>query len=162
MSVGLGGVEIRELTLSDLELALAWRMEVLDTVFADDRPWDAGALRAANRDYYERHLGRDHIACLASLGGEAVGCGAICLQEEMPSPDNPSGRCAYLMNIYTRPAARGHGVAEQVVKWLIAAAQARDAEKIYLEATAMAAPLYAALGFAPMEGMMKLKEAELL
>ncbi len=26
--------------------------------------------------------------------------------EELPSPDNPSGKCAYLMNIYVREAFR--------------------------------------------------------
>lgn len=151
-------VEVRELEHADLEEALAWRMEVLDCVFAEDEPWDEEAQREVNRRYYEHALGRTHCAFIASVNGEDAGCGALCLQEEMPSPDNPSGRNAYLMNVYTRPAFRGHGVGEAVVSRLIAAARKAGAGKIYLEATAMGEPLYTSLGFVPIEGMMKLAE----
>lgn len=34
------------------------------------------------------------------------------LDQEMPSPDNLSGQCAYLMNIYTYLEFRGRGVGE--------------------------------------------------
>ena len=151
-------VEVRELGPEDLEEALAWRMEVLRCVFAEDEPWDAEAQRTANRCYYEHALGHTHRAFIASVNGEAAGCGAFCLQEEMPSPDNPSGRNAYLMNVYTRPPFRGYGVGEAVVSRLIAAAREAGAGKIYLEATAMGEPLYTSLGFIPIEGMMKLAE----
>ena len=53
------------------------------------------------------------LACFAYVGNEIVGCGGICLYQEMPSPDNPSGGCAYLMNIYTRPEFRGQGVGKK-------------------------------------------------
>lgn len=151
-------IMVRELGLSDVELLMNWRMEVLEEVFADSRPWDREAAQAANRAYYERHLGVDHVACIVSVDGEDAACGAMCLQEEMPSPDNPSGRCAYLMNIYTRPAFRRKGAAAEAVRWLIAKAQELGADKIYLEATDMGAPLYAKLGFRPMHGMMRYEE----
>lgn len=151
-------VAVRELAPADLEEALAWRMEVLGCVFAEDEPWDAEAQRTANQRYYEHTLGRTHRAFIASVNGEDAGCGALCLQEEMPSPDNPSGKNAYLMNVYTRPAFRSHGVGEAVVSRLIVAAREVGAGKIYLEATAMGEPLYASLGFVPIEGMMKLAQ----
>lgn len=149
-------VDVRELDRDDLDYLLKWRMESVETVFALDRPWDDDAIRDANRAYYEEHLGVDHIACMASIDGEDVGMGAVCIQKEMPSPDNPSGRCAYVMSIYTRPEARGRGVGRAVVETLIAYAHARGADKVYLEATDEGAPLYESLGFEPMVGMMKL------
>lgn len=160
VGAGEAVVEIRELGRADMDELLDWRMEVLDTVFEEDKPWDAEALRQANEAYYEHALGVSHVACVASVDGADAGCGAICLQEEMPSPDNPSGRCAYVMNVYTRPAFRHQGVAAQVIQWLIGRAQECGANKIYLEATAVAAPLYEELGFHPMEGMMKHRGGE--
>lgn len=153
-------IALRELDRSCIDELLAWRMEVLDTVFADDGPWDRDALREENRRYYEQSVGIDHVAVVASVDGEDAGCGALCLQKEMPSPDNPSGLCAYLMNVYTRPAFRHQGVGAAVVAWLVDQAQALGAGKIYLEATAAGAPLYADAGFRPMEGMMKLGSAD--
>lgn len=151
-------ISIRELGAADIDILLAWRMEVLHDVFAEDEPWSDEEMLEANRAYYERALGVAHRALIASVDGQDAGCGAICLQEEMPSPDNPSGKCAYLMNIYTRPSARHMGVADTVVRELIDIAKAEGAGKIYLEATDAGAPLYEEIGFAPIAGMMKLQD----
>ena len=40
---------------------------------------------------------------------EIIGCGGICYQSELPSPENLSGINGYLMNIYTLPGMRVHG-----------------------------------------------------
>lgn len=64
--------------------------------------------------------------------------------------------CAYLMNIYVVPMLRGKGIGRQIVTWLIAAAKARGITKIYLEASDAGKNLYTSMGFASMDGMMKL------
>lgn len=150
-------VSLRALGAEDIEEALAWRMEVLSDVFAEDAPWDFEALREENRRFLERHLGTELVCCIASVDGIDAGCGAFCLQEELPSPDNPSARCAYLMNIYTRKRFRGHGVGRHVVAWLMEAAHDLGCGKVYLEATEAGRPLYASMGFKTLDGMMKLE-----
>ena len=150
-------VEIRQATLEDLDLLVRWRMVVLREVFGipDDESTDA--LEAENRRYYERALAAaSHIACFAVSGHEVVGCGGICLQEELPSPDNPSGKCAYLMNIYASPSCRKQGVGAAIVSWLIEQARQRGIGKIYLETSQAGRPLYEKLGFADLPDMMKL------
>ena len=150
-------VEIRQATLEDLDLLVRWRMVVLREVFGipDDEPTDA--LEAENRRYYERALAAaSHIACFAVSEQEVVGCGGICLQEELPSPDNPSGSCAYLMNIYTSPSCRKQGVGAAIVNWLIEQARQRGIGKIYLETSEAGRSLYEKLGFADLPDMMKL------
>lgn len=151
-------IEIVKAGIEDLELLMSWRMEVLHAVFELSADYDLSALEEQNRRYYVENLqSGSHVACLAKRNGEIVGCGGVCFQSEMPSPDNPSGKCAYLMNIYTRPAFRKEGVGEAVVEWLIAQARKIGAQKIYLEATEVGAKLYSKLGFVRMDGMMKLK-----
>lgn len=150
--------DIQVLQIHDVEVLMQWRMEVLRCVFSIPTDADTTSLEQANRHYYERHLpDGSHIACIASVNGEMAGSGGVCFQEEMPSPDNPCGRCAYLMNIYVRPDYRGRGVARRIVRWLVGQALAQGISKIYLETSDIARKLYADLGFSYMKDMMKLK-----
>lgn len=91
---------------------------------------------------------------MSYLDEKPVGCGAICLQNEMPSPDNPSGRCAYFMNIYVRKEHRGNGIGNRIVNWLIDYSLRHDVRKIYLETTLIGKSLYENSGFTPMADMM--------
>ena len=97
-------IQIRQATIQDLNVLMQWRMEVLHEVFSIPSERSVTELESENRRYYQTELPQGgHIACFAYVGEEIVGCGGICLYHEMPSPDNLNGKCAYLMNIYTRP-----------------------------------------------------------
>lgn len=145
-------VEIKRIT--DIETLMAWREEVIETVFSE---LPEKELLDANRAYYTRHIpDGTHLAVVASVADEDVGCGGICFQEELPSPDNPTGRCAYLMNIYVREPYRHRGVGESIIRHLVKEARKYDCGKIYLETSDMAETLYKSIGFMPMKGMLKL------
>ncbi|MCI9080342.1 MAG: GNAT family N-acetyltransferase [Lachnospiraceae bacterium] len=150
-------IKIRKAELADIDLLMKWRMRVLHEVFAipDNQP--TRELEQANRIYYQSALkAGTHIACFAYKENEIAGCGGICLYQEMPSPDNPSGQCAYLMNIYTCQEFRGHGVGEMIVRWLTGQAFQRNITKIYLETSKPGRTLYEKTGFTDMQDMMKL------
>lgn len=135
-----------------------WRAEVLRHVFGAE---PSRRLLVENRRYYRTHIADgSHLAFIAAVDGTDCGCGAICLTAELPSPDNPTGRCAYLMNIYVRSEFRNRGVAHAIVERLIMEAHVRGCCKIYLETTDMGEPVYSSLGFEPMEGMMKLHDSQ--
>ncbi len=152
-------IQIRQATIQDLDLLMQWRMEVLHAVFSIPSGQSAPELAEENRRYYQQELPRGgHIACFAYRGEEIVGCGGICLYPEMPSPDNPNGKCAYLMNIYARPQFRRQGVGGRIVRWLIGQAKQRGATKIYLETSGAGRPLYREIGFQEMPDMMKLRK----
>lgn len=148
---------VRKATIDDLELLLKWRMEVITNVFPKYKlcdGWQEILLRS-NREYYKAQLTKDgHVACIATVDGNPVGCGGLCLYSEMPSPDNINGRCAYLMNIYVREPQRCRGIGTEITRWLLNEAFERDADKIYLETTPEARPMYASLGFSEMDDMM--------
>lgn len=139
--------------ISDIEELMTWRKEVIVNVF---NTVPDSYLLEANRHYYEKHIADgSHIAYAASKDGKNIGCGAICMTEELPSPDNPGGRCAYLMNIYVRESFRNHGVAHAIVGRLVEDAKTMGCGKIYLESTEMAKPIYREIGFNNMDNMMK-------
>lgn len=146
--------EVTLVTVSSVNTLMEWRVEVIRAVFGiEPQP----RLIDANRDYYMRQVScGDHFAIEARVGSDAVGCGAICLSRELPSPDNPDGLCAYVMNIYVRPPWRSRGIATAIVSRLIDEARGRGCDKIYLESTAEARPMYQRLGFHDLHGMMKL------
>lgn len=146
--------EVTLLPVTSINKLMEWRVEVIRAVFGvEPQP----RLIDANRDYYMRQVSHgDHFALEARVGAEAVGCGAICMSRELPSPDNPDGLCAYLMNIYVRPRWRSRGVATAIVSRLIEEARGRGCDKIYLESTDEARRLYQRLGFIDLPGMMKL------
>ncbi|MDE5555477.1 MAG: GNAT family N-acetyltransferase [Muribaculaceae bacterium] len=139
--------------ISDIQTLIDWRAEVIKNVFDVDAD---SSLIEANRQYYLKHVhDGTHIAVVASCDDVDCGCGGICLTEELPSPDNPSGRCAYLMNIYVREAFRNRGVAHKIVLSLVEEAKKHNCGKIYLETTADGKPVYSSLGFRDMADMMK-------
>ena len=149
-------MEIRR--LEDIEELLKWRREVISNVFGEEASEE---LMKRNEDYYRRRVADGtHLAFIAISEGREAGCGAVCLTEELPSPDNPSGKCAYLMNIYVRNAFREKGIAHAMVRHLIREAKDRDCGKIYLETTDAGRPVYASLGFHDLPDMMKLQSTE--
>lgn len=132
---------------------MEWRAEVIENVFGIKM--DAYLARA-NREYFEMHVPEDtHLALVYSEGGNDCGCGAACFYEEMPSPDNKEGKCAYIMNIYVRRAFRNRGIAHMLVRRLIDEAEARGCGKIYLETTSEARAVYLSSGFRDMRDLMK-------
>lgn len=145
-------ISIKQAGIHDIDNLMKWRMEVLKEVFQlDGEPSDE--LKQANLNYYQTDLiNGNHLAVFAEADGENAGCGGVCFYQEMPSPDNLSGWCAYLMNIYTRKQYRGHGIGEKTICYLIKEIQKRGITKIYLETSEIARPLYEKLGFTDMDG----------
>ncbi|MDE6443224.1 MAG: GNAT family N-acetyltransferase [Muribaculaceae bacterium] len=144
--------------IADIPTLMEWRAEVIRNVFGEEAD---SSLLEANRQYYLRHVPDEtHIAYVAAYQESDCGCGGICFSDELPSPDNPSGRCAYLMNIYVREAFRKHGIAHKIVSHLVEEAKKRNCGKIYLETTADGKPVYTSLGFRDMADMMKYYDTE--
>lgn len=136
-------ITLRQITA--LPLLMRWRAEVIRNVFGTE---PHARLLVANRQYYRQHIADGtHFAIVAEADGEQCGCGAACFTDELPSPENPTGRCAYLMNIYVREPFRNRGVAHRIVKRLVDEAGRRGCGKIYLETTADGKSLYMSSGF---------------
>lgn len=144
-------IELRKITA--LPTLMRWRAEVIRNVFGVE---PSSRLLVANRQYYRRHIADDtHLALVAENDGEEFGCGAVCFYDEMPSPDNPTGRCAYIMNIYVREPYRNNGIAHHIIRRLIDESRQRGCGKIYLETTPDGKSLYLSSGFKAMPDMMK-------
>ncbi|MCC8074166.1 MAG: GNAT family N-acetyltransferase [Clostridiales bacterium] len=149
-------IVIKEANISDLNELMKWREIVLREVFSIPYEENIDELLSANRSYYQSALEKgEHIAYFAYAENQIVGCGGLCIYNEMPSPDNPTGICGYLMNIYTVTNMRRQGVGKAIVDRLIQTALQHGAGKIYLESSKSAYSLYKSSGFSDMNGYMK-------
>ena len=115
------------------------------------------AVENTSRDYYRTALADgSHAAWLVFDVSSWVGAGGVSFYQVMPTYHNPSGRKAYLMNIYTHPDYRRQGIARHMVGLLVGEAQKQGVTAISLEATVVGMPLYESYGFVRMPMEMEL------
>lgn len=111
-----------------------------------------------SKAYYRRALETgEHIAYLVYDNGAFVGAGGVSFYQVMPTYHNPTGKKAYIMNMYTAPEYRRQGSAFHTLDLLINDAKKQGVLQIALEATDMGRPLYERYGFVKMEDKMELK-----
>lgn len=136
-----------------------WRKEVIEN---ESGVIPSRALLVLNRRYYLKHTDDGtHIAIVAEADGTDAGCGAICLSEELPSPDNPSGKCARLINIYVRKEFRRQGIGHAIVSWLIEKARQSGCGNIYIESRDTTCLFFKEIGFIESHGYMKYADIQI-
>ena len=143
--------------VEDIELLVGTRTEVLRAANGLDDSTDMTEVETESRFYYERALkDGSHTAWLVFDGSEFIGSGGISYYNVMPTYHNPTGKKAYIMNMYTVPSHRRKGIATKMLDLLVQDARERDITAISLEATEMGKPLYEKYGFVPMISEMEL------
>ena len=98
-------LELKQITV--LPTLMRWRIEVLRSLSGrEPHP----RLLVVTRQYFREHIADgSHVAFVAEVNGVECGCGSICLADELPTPDNPTGRYASLVNIYVCEPYRNQG-----------------------------------------------------
>ncbi len=154
-------MEYKIATLEDLDLLTSSRIEVLRAANKLDSSVDMSEVEASSREYYKRALADGtHTAILVMDGDSFVGAGGMSYYEVMPTYHNPSGKKAYVMNMYTNPNYRRQGIALKTLDMLVKDAKKRGITQISLEATDMGRPLYEKYGFTDMGSEMELVDAD--
>ena len=150
-------LEFRKATIDDLDILTKTRIEVLRAANCLDDNIDMSRVERESRVYYENALTNDlHTAYLVFDGDDFIGAGGISYYTVMPTFHNPTGRKAYIMNMYTKPDHRRMGIATKTLDLLIQDAKKRGIKSISLEATDMGRKLYERYGFISMSSEMEL------
>ena len=148
-------------TLEDLDMLTETRIEVLRAANLLPDDTDMEEVREQSRIYYEKALqDGSHVAYLVFDGEDFVGAGGVSFYQVMPTYHGPSGRKAYIMNMYTKPAYRRRGIAMKTLDLLVGECRAARITAITLEATDAGRPLYEKYGFVKMEHEMELPGGE--
>ena len=147
----------KKATLEDLDLLTETRIEVLKA--ANHLPADVDIKNVAEHSYhyYKKAIcAGTHVAYLVFDKNHVVGTGGISFFQVLPTYHNPSGKKAYIMNLYTAPEYRRRGIAYKTLDLLVKEARSKGITAISLEATDMGRPLYEKYGFVQMNHEMEL------
>ncbi len=147
----------KKATIDDLDILAETRIEVLKAANQLENDVDMLEIKKQSMDYYQSALKDDtHVAYLIFDEDKFVGAGGISYFKVMPTYHNPTGRKAYIMNMYTKPEYRRKGIAIKTLDLLVQDAKKRGITAISLEATTMGRPLYEKYGFIAMNDEMEL------
>lgn len=143
--------------LKDIDFLTEVRVEVLKAANQLSDDIDMSNVKKETYRYYKENLENgQHCAYLVFNKDEFIGAGGVSFFEVMPTYHNPSGKKAYIMNMYTKPTHRRQGIAYELLNILINESKNKKIKFITLEATAMGRPLYEKYGFISMKDEMEL------
>ena len=149
--------EYKRAMLEDIEELVRTRILVLRAANKLSDDVDMSLVEQETCAYYKRALETgEHIAYLVYDNGTFIGAGGVSFYQVMPTYHNPSGKKAYIMNMYTAPEYRRRGIAFHTLDLLVKAAKEQGVSQIALEATDMGRPLYQKYVFVKMEHEMEL------
>ena len=149
--------EYKKATIEDINELVRTRIIVLCAVNKLSDDVDMSVVEKESYEYYKRALETgEHITYLVYDNGTFIGAGGVSFYRVMPTYHNPTGKKAYIMNMYTAPEYRRQGIAFQTLDLLVKEAKEQGVLQIALEATDMGRPLYERYGFVRMEDEMEL------
>ena len=144
-------------TQQDIDILVTTRIEVLRAANKLADQVDMSEVAAQSRDYYEKALkDGSHTAILVYDKDQIIGAGGISYFRVMPTYHNPTGRKAYIMNMYTASEYRRQGIAFHTLDLLVKDVRKQGVSQITLEAPEIGRPLYEKYGFVKMEDEMEL------
>jgi len=148
----------KKATLTDLEILTETRIEVLRAANRLSDDVDMSEVKKQSLEYYQNALRNNtHLAYLIFDEEIFVGTGGISYFQVMPTYHNPTGKKAYIMNMYTNPGYRRQGIAFKTLDLLVTDAREKGITAISLEATDMGRPLYEKYGFRKMNDVINNK-----
>lgn len=144
-------------TAADIEELVRTRIIVLRAANRLSEDVDMSVVEKESYLYYKHALEvGEHVAYLIYDNEKFIGAGGVSFYQVMPTCHNPSGRKAYIMNMYTASEYRRQGIATHTLDLLVKAAKEQGITQIALEATEMGRPLYENYGFVQMKDEMEL------
>ena len=151
-------IEYRLATAADIEelarIRVVFLMEAHSVDGVLDNDAEKEALYASNLEYFRRTLGYEFMSWIAVEEGEIIGTSGVSFYEHPPNRSAPTGKIAYIANMFTYPQHRGRGVATKLFALVVDEAKTRGCEVVTLNATAMGHPIYEKYGFVDIEGDM--------
>ena len=152
--------EYKKATIEDIDELIRTRIIVLCAVNKLSDDVDMSVVEKESYEYYKRALETgEHITYLVYDNGTFIGAGGVSFYQVMPTYHNPTGKKAYIMNMYTVPEYRRQRIAFHTLDLLVKDAREQGVSQITLEATEMGRSLYEKYGFVKMEDEMELKHS---
>ena len=147
----------KKATIADIDELVRTRIIVLRAANKLSNDVDMSLVEKESYEYYKSALETgEHVAYLVYDNETFIGAGGVSFYQVMPTYHNPTGKKAYIMNMYTASEYRRQGIAFHTLDLLVKDVRKQGVSQITLEATEMGRPLYEKYGFVKMEDEMEL------
>ncbi len=141
-------IDYRKATINDCSLLAKIRVDFL--VEANDvKDQDEKDLLHINNEKFLRDSLTDgsFAAWLAIEDGEIIATSGVSFYNLPPNKKCPTGKVAYIGNMFTYPQYRNKGIASKLFNLVVEECKNHGCEKILLNATDMGKPIYEKFGF---------------
>ncbi|MDO8907979.1 MAG: GNAT family N-acetyltransferase [Pseudohongiella sp.] len=115
-------------------------------------------IRKDLKQYFSESFESGSLICWVGIANDAiVATAGICFYQLPPTFSNPSGRIAYITNMYTDDAYRRRGVASHLLNLLIGKAKSLNFASVRLHASTHGKGIYEKAGFTDTDGYMGMR-----
>lgn len=150
----LSEVAFRKAVTADAQQLIELRIkQLIDEGYTESRN-----IRPELNEYFETSLAGGSLICwVGTVRDNIIATGGLCFYQLPPSFSKPSGKMAYLTNMYTDDNYRRNGIAASLVDQLLIEAKAHDLKVVLLHASSDGKGVYEKAGFVDAGGYMALK-----
>jgi ribosomal protein S18 acetylase RimI-like enzyme len=149
-------MEYRRATAEDIDVLVKLRIDMRTEREEKQCPMSLVDFGELTRNYFMRHIPDDSfIAWVAVEDGEIIATSGMCIYYVPPTYGNPSGKVAYLVNLYTKPEYRGRSIGTRLIELLVEDAGKRGCARITANASKMGRPILEKYGFTDVVGEME-------
>ena len=147
-------MEFRKATISDVNDLVKLRKQQL---------LDEGSIPKQNidnelKEYFSRNIKNNtFISWVAIENNEIIATSGLCFYQLPPNYSNPTGKVAYITNMYTANKYRRKGIASKLLEKIINEARILDYKILRLHASLEGKNLYKKYGFSDSEGYMQIR-----
>lgn len=141
--------QVRVATTDDIAELVRLRALLFDSLSQAWGPASGAEWREECAALFAVHLGRDACRVLVIDAPDGLAACGVCLTDQwLPSPYNPTGTVAHILDVVTDPEHRKRGHARAITQELLRWCDERGVGRVDLHASPDAYHLYKDLGFA--------------
>jgi GNAT superfamily N-acetyltransferase len=145
---------IRKAVLDDLDHLVHHRRAMFEDMGHRD-PAVLNHVDNASRDYFRSALsaGSYHAWLAQDANARVIAGGGIVVADWPGYPGETLAKRAWILNMYTEPEARRHGIAKKLLEVMLDWCRSKGLRTVSLHASPVGRPLYQSLGFQPTNEM---------
>jgi ribosomal protein S18 acetylase RimI-like enzyme len=141
-------IEYTLATTADLEALIDLRIALLTEISGPQEDVLLSRLKKELRVYYTEAINNNtYIGWMAKASDKTVALGGMVIRQQPGNFKNPSGRVAYVLNMYTHPDHRRQGIGDKLLKHLLGTAHEMGITTFELHASKDGEHLYQKNGF---------------
>lgn len=149
-------MEYRRATVEDRDELVELRMTMRAEREEGECPVSLEEFRGGTEKYFREHMSDDDFIVWVAIDiGAIVATSGLCIHHVPPTYGNPSGKVAYLVNMYTVPKHRGKGIASKLLEYLVEEARQNGCGRVTLNTSKAGRGVYEKYGFTNVPGEME-------